>query len=258
MQDILTSPSPSLSSHDRCVSIRCICQATSYKRELVQRFSHPLCRPRSASERPHQHFCMTSVFEHPEGAVTVSIKIAHLDTTSFNLSFASSVALGSGKPLSASMPVTHSETRVPGKRCTKLAKSSARFGMTLRGPSDPAERRMARKICGPKWVNRTEVGSSSGEGYRVATSSAIYTIPRLIILRWIGILANKWLTKKSQVDLREKRSCVLRPNVPIPIYISIRSLGKRIRTPGKRVDIYKSSVSLTSLQIGLCSPPSKI
>lgn len=63
----------------------------------------------------------------------------------------------------------------PGTRTTRLASSSARLGMTDRGPSDPADSNNARRIWGPKCFRRVSAIGSSGEGNRVVASSATWS-----------------------------------------------------------------------------------
>jgi hypothetical protein len=93
----------------------------------------------------------------------------------------------------------------PGTRTTRLASSSAKLGMTDRGPSDPADSNKARRIWGPKCFRRVSAIGSSGEGNRVVASRSTCSQRRGHGTR---------LTKKPEAVVSEKRSCAARPMTP--------------------------------------------
>ena len=117
----------------------------------------------------------------------------HRRTTTFSRALASPVALISGKPschrpvsitcaylsfkclTSASITSIQWPNSSPLTLCTKLARSSAKFGMTDRGPSLPADTKMARRICGPKCSSKEAAWGSSGDGKRVVVRRATWT-----------------------------------------------------------------------------------
>lgn len=90
--------------------------------------------------------------------------MTYLRIAAFNFVFDSTVALALGKPSSPKIAANHSPISTPLTLVTKVARSSAKLGMTDRGPSDPADKRIARKICGPKYFRRASTAGSSGEG----------------------------------------------------------------------------------------------
>lgn len=82
----------------------------------------------------------------------------------FSFVFASTVVFALGNPSSARIPFNHSPISIPFTLVTKVASNSAKFGITDRGPSEPADRRIARSSWGPKCFNRVSTAGSRGEG----------------------------------------------------------------------------------------------
>lgn len=106
----------------------------------------------------------------PPTEITAS---THFKISVFNLIFASPVALLSGNPSSPRIWSSQSPISIPGTLVTRLASSSAKLGITERGPSDPADSKSARRTCGPKCLIRESAMGSSGEGKRVLANKAI-------------------------------------------------------------------------------------
>jgi hypothetical protein len=120
-------------------------------------------------------------------------------TTSFSRAFAAPVALTSGNPSSSSTSVIHLIISSPGTLCTKLASSSARLGITLRGPSLPAERIVARRSCFPKCFRRVSKRGSRGDGKRVPARRATWSqfFAHLSLVPWCDAIVGEGKTHEK-------------------------------------------------------------
>jgi len=169
---------------ERCLETRGvpICrpvQPPRDQRKIVQSFSHLLCCP--SSVHLSATYKMPRKGNLPHDSLFQPF-LSFLRSSSVRKSFLSapSAVISTcclGESLtSAKIMLIQLLMSSAFRRLIIPAKSSARFGITDRGPADPADNSKERRICGPKCCNIGSESVSSGDGYRVPDKSAIYAV----------------------------------------------------------------------------------